>query len=174
MKEFVLIIVFVWGIPILLWILLLKTYSRKSKKAISRYSEESAKVHQNLNVWVKNYNIFSKKYKLEIYPFKTLYDFNYCDLIINRHNIVLVGIGEGTFLRKKFKLLPIVMVLDKIEFLPKTQQVQILNFENIKNELEIKFRDYEYPNPMTLVIKNPKSELKKDIQYLKENCKFPN
>jgi hypothetical protein len=139
----------------------LTTLEKKTKKTIELYSNSSSEIFKDLNVWVKNFNILKKKNKFDLDPYQTNYSFNYCDLILNDINIVVIG--KTKILGKNKSLTPAIFNFGKQETPLKQRHVEIRSIQETGNDIEIEFLDDNYMESMTLVIKRPNIKLKEKI-----------
>lgn len=82
---------------------------KRTKKIIELYSNDSSEIFMDLNVWVKNFDVFKKKNMFDLDPYQILYSFNYCDFILK--NIVVIGTTK--ILRRNKPLTPTIFEYKK-------------------------------------------------------------
>lgn len=150
--------------PIVFFLLYLNAMNKRTKKVIQNYSDTSSKLYKDLNVWVKDFDILRNKNKFHLDPNQTLYSYNYCDLIFNERNFIVIG--KATFFGKYRQLTPTIFELENKNTKFEPQKVKIESIQNVGNDLEIDFIDDNYLDKMTLVIKQPDAELKEKIKKL--------
>jgi len=148
--------------PIVFFWMYMTNLEKRTKKIIELYSDNSSEVFPDLNVWVKNFDIFKKKNKFDLDPYQTNYSFNYCDLILNNKNIVVIG--KTRVLGKNKPLTPTIFEFENNGSSIRTRHVEIKKILESGDDLEIEFLDRNYTNTMTLVIKRPDLELKDKIK----------
>jgi hypothetical protein len=135
---------------------------KRTNKIIKLYSDDFSEIYTDLNVWVKNFDVFKKKNKFDLDPYQTIYSFNHCDLILNDKNIVLIG--KTKILGKNKPLTPTIFEFENKKTSIKSRHVEIKKIRDLGNDLEIEFLDKNYTNTMKLVIKRPDIELKEKIK----------
>lgn len=135
---------------------------KRTKKIIELYSDDSSEIYADLNVWVKNFDVFKKKNKFDLDPYQTLYSFNYCDLILNEKNILVIG--KSKILGKNKPLQPTIFEFENSGTAITPKHVEIRNIVESGNDLEIEFTDSSYTNNMILVIKRADVQLKEEIK----------
>ena len=148
--------------PIVFFWIYTTNLDKRTKKIIRLYSDDSSEIYTDLNVWVKNFDVFKKKNKFDLDPYLTLYSFNYCDLILNEKNIVVIG--KTKILGKNKPLTPTIFEFENNGTSITLGHVEIKNIVESGNDLEIEFADSSYTNNMTLVIKRADVELKEKIK----------
>ena len=98
----------------------------------------------------------------ELNPYATSYSFNYCDLILNDNNIVIVG--KAKIFGKNRTLTPFILEFTNKEMTLENRHSKITNLVESGIDLEIKFIDPQYSKTMTIVIKRPEAQLKSAIK----------
>lgn len=151
--------------PIVFFWIYTKSIENKANKIIKRYSDEFSEIYSDLNVWVKDYDVFKQKKSFTVDPYQKLYSLNYCDLILNDKNIVVIG--KIKILGKNKALIPIIFKFEKKETSTESKFVVIKKIRELGNDLEIEFVDNNYTETMTLIIKKPDVEL---IQKIKNRA----
>lgn len=150
------------GLPIFLFRTYLWNLEKRAKQTIRNFSDNSSEIFFNLNVWVKNFDFTKKKNMFELNPYATSYSFNYCDLILNDNNIVIVG--KAKIFGKNRTLTPFILEFTNKEMTLEYRHSKITNFVESGIDLEIEFIDPQYSKTMTLVIKRPEAQLKSVIK----------
>lgn len=148
--------------PIAFFWLYLNAMDKRTKKIIQNYSETSSKLYKNLNVWVKNFDILRKKNKFNLDPNQTVYSYNYCDLILNEKNFIVIG--KANIFGKYRQLTPTIFEFGNKNTKFEPQRVRIERIQNVSGDLEIDFIDDNYLDKMTLVIKRSNAELEEKIK----------
>lgn len=152
-----LIVISVILFPIVFFYIIYKDkIESKSTIALNSLLSPPYEIQKDLSVWIKNSDSFKRKGLFDFNTYQNTYDFYECDLILNSHNLVLVG--KTKILGKKIALMPTI-----IRF---KNQKKIFNDNGIRTigkDLEIDFFDPLYPNYLTLVIKEVDNSLKEKI-----------
>lgn len=148
--------------PIIFFWAYTRNIDKRTKEIIRLYSDNSSEIFRDLNVWVKNFDVFKKKNKFDLDPYLTLYSFNYCDLILNEKNIVVIG--KIKIFGKNKSLTPTIFEFDNKGASKKSRHVEIRKIRDSENDLEIEFYDDNYTNIMTLILKRIDVELKEKIK----------
>ena len=158
----IVLVILVLLLPVVFFLNYLNSIEKKSKQIIISNSISSSELHQDLKVWIKNFNILKKKNKFDLDAYQTNYFFNDCDLILNDVNFVVIG--KTNFFGKKRYLTPTIFEYDNNKSNQHSRQVICESIREVGQDLEIEFSDNQYPNKMTFVIKCIDNELKEKIK----------
>lgn len=160
------------SIPLIAFLIYFQTLNNKVKRVTDSFRNNQSTELFNLNVWVKNFDIWNKTKKFDLDAYSTTYDFNYCDLIVNADSILVIG---------RTRLLGISKLLNPTIFSRAGEQSQFYGITNrvvettriraTNSNVELDFTDLNYSNEMTQVIKNISTEtieqIKRATTYVK-------
>lgn len=156
---------FILSIPVVAFLVYFLTLNEKIKKVKKSFCREDSTSLTNLNVWVKNFDLWNKSKKFDLDLHGTTYDFNYCDLLINSDSLLVIGKTE--FLGRKKYLNPTIFSRpnDRSKFTEITNRIVETNeVRRIGSDVELDFTDPNFNNEMTLVIKNISTETYEQIK----------
>lgn len=158
------LIISVLSIPIVFFLSYLHSLRKKAKSFIEKYSSKSSTHFPDINVWFKNFDIFSKVNKVSLDPHQTVYDFNTCDLILDNNRLMVIG--KKKILGKSINLMPTLLTTSDYNQI-KSESPRIVFCENVRevsSDLEIDFKDNAYDNLLMLVIKGTNREIRDKIK----------
>lgn len=158
------LIILVLSFPIVFFLSYLHSLRKKSKSFVEKYSSKSSAYFRDINVWFKNFDIFNKVNKLKLDPHQTLYDFNTCDLILDKNRLMIIG--KMKILGKSINLMPTLLTKSDYDQI-KLENSRIAYCENVRevgSDLEIDFKDNAYDNVLTIVIKATNKEMRDEIK----------
>ncbi len=136
---------------------------RKAKFYIGQHASKSSKYFRDINVYVKNFDVFDKTDKLSLNPSHTIYDFSTCDLILDSRRLMVIG--KLKCLGQTITLMPI--LLTKSDYVQSNFKARFAICEDVReagSDLQIDFRDMTYDNIITMVIKGANEEMKEKIK----------
>ena len=163
---------FIFSIPIVAFVVYFRTLNNKAKRVIGSYKNNQSTELTNLNVWVKNFDIFNKTKKFDLDVHATTYDFNFCDITINPDSILVTG--RSRILGSTKLLNPTIFSRtgDQSHFSAITDRVvETTGIRTNNSSVELDFIDPNYTNEMTLVIKNISTETIEQIKRATTSAK---
>lgn len=140
-------------------------FYKQGKKVASLPAYRSAILLKNVRVYIKNYYRRGKKITLPVNFNKTFYDFDAADILLNNDALLLLGKGN-TFITKEYAA-PVELTLDAAPIYSNSAKIE--SIQTIADgRIEIKFRDYNYSESLTIVLEEHK-EIEK---WAMKHCSF--
>ncbi len=152
MTSFILAIIILWGGPILLYIIYLRSMIKNSDQIIRSISEEIKAEFLDTAIRFKNFDFYKKNERFNFDINKSLYAYYKADIYLMENKIVVVG--KSKILGKTIRLLPFAIcnsekISDETTIKYLTRHVKT---ELIDRSLEIEFEDAKYSNNIKIVI----------------------
>lgn len=164
----------VLSIPIIGFVIYLRTLNNKAKRVTENFRNSHSAELVDVNVLIKNFDIWNKTKKFDLDAHGTTYDFNYCDLIISHNSILVTGKIKLLGTTKLFNPTIFSRTGEESQFYEITNRVvEIIRIRANNSNLELDFIDPNYTNEMTLVIKNLSNEAIEQIRRATTNAKNP-
>ena len=126
------------------------------RQAFLQLDQENLHIITCTTVYVKGFDLFSKKSSFNIDTRKPMYDFNQADLIVGQESLILLGkskqFGSTLFAA------PVEICISN----PKTSiaHARLINWEDKGDKLQIEIKDDYYTKPFKIEFKNHYDEIK--------------
>ena len=152
------------ALPIIFLFIYFRTLNEKVSTILKSLPENSKAVFKDARVWFKGFDMYKKKDMFHFNPLKALYAFNIADLYVQNDKLIVVG--KTRILGRKQLLQPfaICWIGKEYQIANITLLTRQISTILIGNDVEIEFEDYEYKNPIKLVVKKIGKELYQQIE----------
>lgn len=161
---FIFQIALVIGFPIIFILLYFKTLNQNVSAILNTLPENPKAIFKDTRIWFKGFDMLKKRNTFRMNPLKPLYSFNVADLYIQNDKIIVVG--KMRILGKTQLLQPFAICWIGRE--PEKPMPKILTrgirTAVVGDDIEIEFEDYEYKNPIKLVVKKIGKEVYQQIE----------
>lgn len=137
------------GLKLSIYAFMYRTY-RAGRRAVGELSGKSFQVFEEVGVYIRGFDLFSQKRPFPPDASKTIYDFEYADLVLT--DISLILIGKSRSFGGESYAFPVEITFDGygLTSLPKAI---VLNWFINGDRLVLKFQDKHYKSPVEVVFK---------------------
>jgi hypothetical protein len=119
-------------------------------------NNENLEIINDVAVYIKGFDVFSKKRTLDIDVSRPIYDFNQADILVSEESLVLLG--KATQSGTTIFASPVELVSTK----PKTSiaKAKLVNWSDHNNVLQIEIEDHHYKTPIKIEFKSHHEAIK--------------
>jgi hypothetical protein len=126
------------------------------RQAFLQIKNEDLKIVSDVSIYVKGFDLFSKKSFFNINADKPMYDFNQADLILGQESIILLG--KSNQFGSALVAAPVEIFISNPE--TSIAHARLINWEDERDRLQIEIKDDYYTKPFKIEFKNHYEEIK--------------